>query len=240
MRLRSDVFVNQWYRRLLPVCSRKSQLPFEAWLGSMHVPLPASSFDSPTFNRIPYRSEYQPVQSTTNNNTSQTKPTPPRNTANMSDDEERVTMPFKFVTAGFDARFPNQNQTKHCWQNYVDYHKCINAKGEDFKPCRQVCAYLSHYRTATPRLANAQSERSTATLSNTHHTVPPRLPLPLPFGLGHPLGRPEGKRHFPRQAGRLDCDMRVVRARRKEGRCERERFGSRDTESEGFVYTSRK
>jgi hypothetical protein len=40
--------------------------------------------------------------------------------------------------AGFDARFPNQNQTKHCWQNYVDYHKCIIAKGEDFAPCRQV------------------------------------------------------------------------------------------------------
>jgi hypothetical protein len=30
------------------------------------------------------------------------------------------------------------NQTKHCWQNYVDYHKCIIAKGEDFAPCRQV------------------------------------------------------------------------------------------------------
>lgn len=29
-------------------------------------------------------------------------------------------------------------RTKHCWQNYVDYHKCILAKGEDFKPCRQV------------------------------------------------------------------------------------------------------
>jgi cytochrome c oxidase subunit 6b len=42
------------------------------------------------------------------------------------------------VYSGFDARFPNQNQTKHCWQNYVDYHKCVNAKGEDFKPCRQV------------------------------------------------------------------------------------------------------
>jgi hypothetical protein len=39
---------------------------------------------------------------------------------------------------GFDARFPNQNQTKHCWQNYVDYHKCIIAKGEEFAPCRQV------------------------------------------------------------------------------------------------------
>lgn len=43
-----------------------------------------------------------------------------------------------FPPTGFDARFPNQNQTKHCWQNYVDYHKCIIAKGEDFAPCRQV------------------------------------------------------------------------------------------------------
>merc|ERR1711879_211927 len=50
----------------------------------------------------------------------------------MSDNEngeEMVTKPFKFVTAGTDARFPNVNQTKHCWQNYVDYHKCIIAKG---------------------------------------------------------------------------------------------------------------
>ncbi|KAA8565099.1 hypothetical protein EYC84_010850 [Monilinia fructicola] len=75
--------------------------------------------------------------------------------------EERETKPFKFVTGmwfpgarpllqylkmdiGFDARFPNQNQTKHCWQNYVDYHKCILAKGEDFAPCRQFfLAYKS-------------------------------------------------------------------------------------------------
>jgi cytochrome c oxidase subunit 6b len=39
-------------------------------------------------------------------------------------------------TVGFDARFPNQNQTKHCWQSYVDYFKCVNAKGEDFEPCK--------------------------------------------------------------------------------------------------------
>lgn len=30
------------------------------------------------------------------------------------------------------------SRTKHCWQNYVDYYKCVNAKGEDFRPCRQV------------------------------------------------------------------------------------------------------
>ncbi|KAG2216741.1 hypothetical protein INT45_003200 [Circinella minor] len=34
----------------------------------------------------------------------------------------------KLTTAGFDAR---------CWQNYVDYFKCINARGEDFAPCKQ-------------------------------------------------------------------------------------------------------
>ncbi|KAI1506321.1 cytochrome c oxidase polypeptide vib-like protein [Biscogniauxia marginata] len=85
-------------------------------------------------------------------------------------DEERETKPFKFVTAGrhplpkiqacdreayakqlrlrcVDARFPNMNQTKHCWQNYVDYHKCINAKGEDFAPCRQ---FLLAYRSLCP------------------------------------------------------------------------------------------
>jgi hypothetical protein len=31
-------------------------------------------------------------------------------------------------TAKFDARFPNTNQTKNCWQNYVDFHKCQKIK----------------------------------------------------------------------------------------------------------------
>ncbi|KAI2648763.1 Cytochrome c oxidase subunit 6B1 [Labeo rohita] len=26
----------------------------------------------------------------------------------------------KYRTAPFDARFPNQNQTRNCWQNYLD------------------------------------------------------------------------------------------------------------------------
>ena len=48
------------------------------------------------------------------------------------------------LALGADARFPNTNQTKHCWQNYVDYHKCILAKGEDFAPCRQVSSFNTH------------------------------------------------------------------------------------------------
>ena len=37
----------------------------------------------------------------------------------------------------FDARFPNCNQTRHCWQNYVDFHRCIKQKGESYAPCKQ-------------------------------------------------------------------------------------------------------
>ncbi|KAJ8245823.1 hypothetical protein GJAV_G00260680 [Gymnothorax javanicus] len=44
----------------------------------------------------------------------------------------------KYRTAPFDSRFPNQNQTRNCWQNYIDYHRCQKAltnKGVDVAPC---------------------------------------------------------------------------------------------------------
>ncbi|CBF69846.1 cytochrome c oxidase subunit VIb [Aspergillus nidulans FGSC A4] len=56
--------------------------------------------------------------------------------------------PSSSLLVSYDARFPQQNQTKHCWQNYVDYHKCVNAKGEDFRPCRQF--YLA-FRSLCPK-----------------------------------------------------------------------------------------
>ncbi|KAI9044068.1 cytochrome c oxidase subunit VIb [Aspergillus affinis] len=49
---------------------------------------------------------------------------------------------------GYDARFPQMNQTKHCWQNYVDYYKCVNAKGEDFRPCTQ---FFHAFRSLCPK-----------------------------------------------------------------------------------------
>ena len=39
------------------------------------------------------------------------------------------------------------------YQNYVDYHKCVNAKGEEFAPCKQ---FLRTYRSLCP---NGQSNR---------------------------------------------------------------------------------
>ena len=50
-----------------------------------------------------------------------------------STNERQITI----RTPGFDARFPNTNQAKNCWQNYVDYYRCVEAKGEDFEPCKQ-------------------------------------------------------------------------------------------------------
>ncbi|XP_030068179.1 cytochrome c oxidase subunit 6B1 [Microcaecilia unicolor] len=43
-----------------------------------------------------------------------------------------------YKTAPFDARFPNQNQTRNCWQNYIDFHRCnksLTAKGQDASVC---------------------------------------------------------------------------------------------------------
>merc|ERR1712225_59804 len=51
----------------------------------------------------------------------------------MSDEENQTVV---LQTAGFDARFPNTNQSRHCFQAYVDYFRCVNAKGEDFPACK--------------------------------------------------------------------------------------------------------
>ncbi|KAK1162835.1 cytochrome c oxidase subunit 6B1 [Acipenser oxyrinchus oxyrinchus] len=56
----------------------------------------------------------------------------------------------KYHTAPFDARFPNQNQTRNCWQNYLDFHRCQKAltiKGTDVTPCDW---YLRVYKSLCP------------------------------------------------------------------------------------------
>jgi len=50
-------------------------------------------------------------------------------------------------TAPFDARFPNQNQTKSCWQNFIDYNKCVKAKGEEYDPCSY---FKRNYKSLCP------------------------------------------------------------------------------------------
>ena len=61
----------------------------------------------------------------------------------MSDEESTVAT----GTAPFDARFPNQQQTKSCWQNYIDYQKCIKAKGDEYEPCE---FFYRNYKALCP------------------------------------------------------------------------------------------
>uniref|UniRef100_A0A7N5KHI2 Uncharacterized protein n=1 Tax=Ailuropoda melanoleuca TaxID=9646 RepID=A0A7N5KHI2_AILME len=48
--------------------------------------------------------------------------------------EEIKTKIKNYWTAPSESHFPNQNQTRNCWQNHVDFHHCekiMNDKGED-------------------------------------------------------------------------------------------------------------
>lgn len=49
----------------------------------------------------------------------------------MAEEEKK----FELKTAPFDARFPYTNQTKNCWQNFVDFHRCSKKFGEEDEKC---------------------------------------------------------------------------------------------------------
>lgn len=53
----------------------------------------------------------------------------------MSSSSAVKSSELDFETAAFDTRFPNQNQTRNCWQNYVDYYRCLKIKGENYSLC---------------------------------------------------------------------------------------------------------
>uniref|UniRef100_A0A674HSR2 Cytochrome c oxidase subunit 6B1 n=1 Tax=Taeniopygia guttata TaxID=59729 RepID=A0A674HSR2_TAEGU len=56
----------------------------------------------------------------------------------------------RYKTAPFDSRFPNQNQTRNCWQNYLDFQRCqraMAARGADVTPCQW---YFRVYKSLCP------------------------------------------------------------------------------------------
>uniref|UniRef100_A0A4X2K2H9 Uncharacterized protein n=1 Tax=Vombatus ursinus TaxID=29139 RepID=A0A4X2K2H9_VOMUR len=38
--------------------------------------------------------------------------------------------PSSYCSRKAVCRFPNQNQTSNCWQNYLDFHRCEKAMNE--------------------------------------------------------------------------------------------------------------
>lgn len=54
---------------------------------------------------------------------------------------------IELKTAPFDPRFPNQNQTRYCYQSYLDFHRCTKVKGEG----SEVCSYFQKvYKSMCP------------------------------------------------------------------------------------------
>ncbi|KAF8411421.1 hypothetical protein HHK36_003970 [Tetracentron sinense] len=66
-----------------------------------------------------------------------------------SGDQEVVeqTPEIKLETAPADFRFPTTNQSRHCFTRYIEYHRCIAAKGEDATECDKFARY---YRSLCP------------------------------------------------------------------------------------------
>ncbi|KQK13589.2 cytochrome c oxidase subunit 6b-3 [Brachypodium distachyon] len=50
-------------------------------------------------------------------------------------------------TAPCDFRFPTQNQTRHCYVRYLEYHRCMKAKEGDKSECDKFQRY---YRSLCP------------------------------------------------------------------------------------------
>ncbi|XP_051018256.1 cytochrome c oxidase subunit 6B2 isoform X2 [Acomys russatus] len=65
----------------------------------------------------------------------------------------------QWTTPPFDPRFPNQNQTRNCYQNFLDYHRCMNSmtrRGKNTQPC-ECSVGTSRSRTG---LSRAKSDRA--------------------------------------------------------------------------------
>ncbi|KAK4434221.1 Alcohol dehydrogenase-like 5 [Sesamum alatum] len=61
--------------------------------------------------------------------------------------EAEETPEIKLETAPADFRFPTTNQTRHCFTRYIEYHRCIAAKGEGAPECDKFAKY---YRSLCP------------------------------------------------------------------------------------------
>ena len=69
-------------------------------------------------------------------------------TSETAGEEEAEEKPeIKIETAPADFRFPTTNQTRHCFTRYVEYHRCVAAKGEGAPECDKFAKY---YRSLCP------------------------------------------------------------------------------------------
>ncbi|CAK7338099.1 unnamed protein product [Dovyalis caffra] len=56
-------------------------------------------------------------------------------------------MLIELKTAPADYRFPTTNQTRHCFTRYIEFHRCVAAKGDEVNECERFAKY---YRSLCP------------------------------------------------------------------------------------------
>ncbi|XP_042493208.1 cytochrome c oxidase subunit 6b-1-like isoform X2 [Macadamia integrifolia] len=84
-----------------------------------------------------------------------TEEAPPAEESNAAPEQEESseqeaseeTPEIKLETAPADIRFPTTNQTRHCFTRYIEYHRCIAAKGEGAPECDKFAKF---YRSLCP------------------------------------------------------------------------------------------
>ncbi|KAF8389299.1 hypothetical protein HHK36_025992 [Tetracentron sinense] len=54
---------------------------------------------------------------------------------------------IELKTAPADFRFPTTNQSRHCFTRYIEFHRCLTAKGEESGECHKFAKY---YRSLCP------------------------------------------------------------------------------------------
>ncbi|KAM1217090.1 hypothetical protein ACFX2I_013321 [Malus domestica] len=54
---------------------------------------------------------------------------------------------IELKTAPADFRFPTTNQTRHCFTRYIEFHRCVAARGEESNECEKFAKY---YRSLCP------------------------------------------------------------------------------------------
>ena len=59
----------------------------------------------------------------------------PEAAAEEEEEEEEPKPELKLGTAPNDWRFPAQNQAKHCYTRYQEFHKCESQRGEGAEEC---------------------------------------------------------------------------------------------------------
>ncbi|WOK93347.1 cytochrome c oxidase subunit 6b-1-like [Canna indica] len=120
------------------VAEKDSETPSSEVVAEKDSETPSSEVVAENNDQIPVAEEAITVEAT-NNETSEEPET------EVEPAEEKPEI--KLETAPADFRFPTTNQTRHCFTRYIEYHRCIAAKGEDAPECNKFAKY---YRSLCP------------------------------------------------------------------------------------------